>query len=137
MDSGFRPTESYSIVLVISPLNALIMDQATKVKECGLKACILKANRVALDGEDDDGEQVCFSEPLQNLKNFQLIFAHLEALFENKAIMKLLKTTELQRCMRAIVVDETHLLVDWYACEFYYQTSCCFLNHTYRNHTTP
>ena len=137
MDSGFRPTETNSIVLVISPLNALIRDQVTKVRECGLKACILKADRVALDGEDDDGEQVCLSEPLQNPKNFQLIFAHPEALVENKAIMKLLKTTELQRRMRAIVVDETHLVGDWYACEFYYQTSYCFLNHTYRNHTTP
>ena len=137
MDSGFRPPESYSIILVISPLNALIRDQVTKVRECGLKACILKADGVALDGEDDDGEQVCLSEPLQNLKNFQLIFAHPEAVVENKAIMKLLKTTELQRRMRVIVVDETHLVVDWYACEFYYQTSYCFLNHTYRSHTTP
>ena len=138
MDSGFRPTETNSIVLVILPLNALIRDQVTKVRECGLKACILKADRVALDGEDDDGEQVSLSEPLQNLKNFQLIFAHPEALVdENKAIMKLLKWTELQRRMYAIVVDEAHLVVDWYACEFYYQTSYCFLNYTYRNQTTP
>ena len=27
MDSGFRPTETNSIVLVVSPLNALIRDQ--------------------------------------------------------------------------------------------------------------
>ena len=59
---------------------------------------------MALGGEDDDGEQVCLSESMQNLKNFQLIFAHPEALVENKAVMKLLKTTELQRRMRAIVV---------------------------------
>ena len=37
MDSGFSPTETNSIVLVISPLNALIRDQVTKLRECGLK----------------------------------------------------------------------------------------------------
>ena len=114
VESGFRPTETKAIVFVVSPLNALIRDQVTKLRECGLKACILKGDRVALDGEDDDGERVCLSEPLENLKNFQLIYAHPEALVDNKAIMQLLKTEEFQRRVRAIVVDEAHLVVDWY-----------------------
>ena len=38
MDSGFRPTETNLIVSVVSPLNALITDQVTKLRECGLKA---------------------------------------------------------------------------------------------------
>ena len=75
---------------------------------------ILKADRVSLDGGDDDGERVCISEPLENLKNFQLIYAHPEALVENKEVMKLLKTTEFQRRVPAIVVDEAHLVVEWY-----------------------
>ena len=50
MDSGFRPTETNSIVLVVSPLNAFLRDQVTKLRECGLIACILKSDRVALDG---------------------------------------------------------------------------------------
>ena len=75
---------------------------------------------MALNGGDDDGEQVSISEPLENLNNFQLIYAHPEALVENKEIMKLLKTTEFQRRVRAIVVDEAHLVVEWYVCEFYY-----------------
>ena len=48
MDSGFRPTVANSIVLLVSPLNALIRDQVTKHRECGLKACILKGG--SLDG---------------------------------------------------------------------------------------
>ncbi|CAH3170037.1 unnamed protein product [Porites lobata] len=40
---------------------------------------------------------------------FQLIFAHTEALVGNKNVIKLLKTAEL----KAIVVDEAHLVVDW------------------------
>ena len=35
MDSGFKPTETNSIVLVVSPLNALIRDQVTKLRQCG------------------------------------------------------------------------------------------------------
>ena len=50
MDSDFRPTEANSIVLFVSHLTALIRDQVTKLRECGLKACILKGDRVALDG---------------------------------------------------------------------------------------
>jgi len=111
MDSGFRPTETNLIVLVVSPLNALIRDQVTKLRECGLKVCILKGDHVALDGEDNNREQVCISEPLENPKNFQLIYAHPEALVENKAVMKLLKSTEFQRRVRAVVVDEAHLVV--------------------------
>ena len=118
MSCGQEPTvgETNSIVLVISPLNALIRDQVTKLRASKLKACILKADRVALDGEDRDREEVdvSSSEPLENLKNFQLIFAHPEAVVENKRIIKVLKTAEFQSRLKAIVVDEAHLVVDWY-----------------------
>ena len=46
---------------------------------------------------------------LETLTEFQLIFAHPEALVGNKNVIKLLKTAEL----KAIVVDEAHLVVDW------------------------
>ena len=50
--SGFwLQTEANSIVLLVSHLNALMLrDQVTRLRECGLKACILKGDRVALDG---------------------------------------------------------------------------------------
>ena len=50
---------------------------------------------------------------LENLTEFQLIFAHPEALVGNKNVIKLLKTAELKNRMKAIVVDEAHLVVDW------------------------
>ena len=49
----------------------------------------------------------------ENLKEFQLIFAHPEALEGNKNVIKLLKTAEFKNRMKAIVVDEAHLVVDW------------------------
>ena len=56
----------------VSPLNALI-------KETGLRTCILKADRVASDYQDIDEDSVSSSEELENLTNFQLLYAHPEA----------------------------------------------------------
>jgi len=50
---------------------------------------------------------------IENLKEFQLIFAHLEALVGNKNVIKLLKTAEFKNHMKAIIVDEACLVVDW------------------------
>ena len=131
MDYGHEPAVdgcSTSIVLVISPLNALIRDQVTKLRSSGLKACILKADRVAFDDEDRDEVSVSSSagEPLENLKNYKLIFAHPEALVENKRVMKILKTEEFQTGLKAIVVDEAHLVVDWYVnVDLYIITNKC------------
>ena len=44
-----RPSTAAAIVLVFSPLNALIRDQVVKLRESGMKAWILKGDRVALD----------------------------------------------------------------------------------------
>ena len=51
MDSGQRPTQKKSVVLVVSPLNALIRNQVTKLKQSGLKVCILRGDRVEGDEE--------------------------------------------------------------------------------------
>ncbi|KAK2554247.1 ATP-dependent DNA helicase Q-like 2 [Acropora cervicornis] len=114
MDSGQRPTQKKSIVLVVSPLNALIRDQVTKLKQSGLKACILKGDRVEGDEEERKQEQegLAFSA-IENPREFQLIFAHPEALVGNKNVIKLLKTTEFKNRIKVIVVDEAHLVVDW------------------------
>ena len=109
------PTErGKSIVIVISPLNALIKDQVTKLRETGLRACILKADRVASDFQDIEEVFISSSEELENLTNFQLLYAYPEALVESRQVLKLLKKEEFQNRIRAIVVDEAHLVVDWY-----------------------
>ena len=96
------------------PLNALIRDQVTKLKQSGLKACILKGDRVEGEEEERKEEQEGLAvSAIENLKEFQIIFAHPEALVGNKNVIKLLKTAEFQNRMKAIVVDEAHLVVDW------------------------
>ena len=104
-----------AIVLVFSPLNALIREQVIKLREIGMKACILKGDRVALDVEDAEEVHVSLStaEPLESLKDFHLICCHLEAVVENKREVKIFKTTESQRRSQAVVVDEAHFVIDW------------------------
>ena len=110
MHSGRRPTQKKSIVLVLSPLNALIMDQVTKLKlQSGLKACILKGDHVEGEEERKEEQEGLAFSAIENLKEFQLIFAHPEALVGKKDVSKLLKTVEFKNRMKAIVVDETHL----------------------------
>ena len=113
MDSGQRPTQKKSIVLVVSPLNASIRDQVTKLKQSGLKACILKGDHVEGEEEERKEQEGLAFSAIENLKEFQLIFAHPEALVANINVIKLLKTAKFKNCMKAIVVDEAHLIVDW------------------------
>ena len=113
MDSGQRPTQKKSIVLVVSPLNALIRDQVAKLKQSGVKACILKGDRVEGDEERKEEQEGLAFSAIENLREFQLIFAHPEALVGNKNVIKLLKTTEFKNRIKVIVVDEAHLVVDW------------------------
>ena len=45
---------------------------------------------------------------------------------ENKRVMKILKTEEFQTGLKAIVVDEAHLVVDWYVnVDLYIITNKC------------
>ena len=107
---GSSSAEKFT-VLVISPLNALIRDQIVKMREVGLNVCVLKGDRVS----DDDGEDVSVDVPLETLldKTYDLLFAHPEVLVDSKKVAKVLKSPAFKRKVRAIVVDEAHLVIDW------------------------
>ena len=69
-----------------------------------------------MEGDDEERKEeqegLAFSA-IENLREFQLIFAHPEAFVGNKNVIKLLKTTEFKNRIKVIVVDEAHLVVDW------------------------
>ena len=69
-------------------------------RETGLRACILKADCVASDYQDIEEVSISSSEELENLTNFQVLYAHLEALVESR------QKGEFQNRIQAIVVDE-------------------------------
>ena len=95
--AGGHPTENKSVVLVVSPINALIKDQVTKLRQRGLR------DRV-------DAEEVFFSntiEPLESLWRYQLVFAHSEVLVDNKMIVT--KVTSVRKTY------ELALTIFWHA----------------------
>ena len=113
--------------MVVSPLNALIRDQVTKLKQSGLRACILKGDHVEGEEEERKEEQegLAFSA-IENLKEFQLIFAHPEALEGNKNVIKLPKTAEFKNRMKAIVVDEADISLLTGECYMHVFVVVCF-----------
>ena len=65
---------------------------------------------------DDGGEDVSLTVPLETLLNtslYDLSFAHPEVVIDSRKIAKLLKNPAFKRKVRAIVVDEAHLVIDW------------------------
>ena len=86
------PSTTAAIVLVFSRLNALIREQVIKLRESGMKACILKGDRVALDAEDAEKEvvHVCL-KPLESLKDFHLIFVTQRLWLKTSESLKSLK----------------------------------------------
>ena len=90
-------------VLVISPLNALMVDQISKLKEL-LNVSVIKASR----------EQTTCTVSLydQLTQPSKIIFAHPEALLEDKIVFQtILKSKEYH--LKAIGVDEAHLVIEW------------------------
>ena len=76
--------------------------------------------RVGEEEERKEEQEGFAFSALENLvKEFQLIFAHPEALVGNKNVIKLLKTAEFKNRMKAIVVDEAHLVVDRWVLHVY------------------
>lgn len=105
-----------STVIVISPLNALMRDQIVKLKEGGLNVCVLKGDRMAsTDVYGNGDEEVSVDVPVEILVNtsYDLIFAHPEVLVDNKKVLKILKSPQFKEKVKAIVVDEAHLVIDW------------------------
>lgn len=87
-----------SSVIVVSPLNALMEDQISKVE----------GNVKVMKVTDD-------AVGLANLKvSPQILFAHPEVLLENRKIFsEVLRSKIYKEHVKATVVDEAHLIVEW------------------------
>lgn len=85
-----------SITIVISPLNALMRDQISKLDH--LEALILDGSKKSLE--------------LAREGKLDILFSHPEVLLE-KSTKSILKRPAFQKNVRCIVVDEAHLVDDW------------------------
>ena len=101
-----------SVVLVISPLNALMHDQIAKLSERGISACMIQRHGVMVYGKEDDFIQL----PLEQLANpkFQLIYMHPEVCVHERKVISFFNSSIYQERVRCVVVDEAHLVLNWY-----------------------
>ena len=105
-----------SIVLVVSPLNALIDDQLNKLKSAGVNCTSLRVCGDKVDGAFEEKIRVVphipRAEDLQ-VGKFELIFTHPEVTVSNRQCRDLFLSAYYQRNVRAVVVDEAHCIIEW------------------------
>ena len=102
-----------AIVLVVSPLNALMRDQISKLNERGVSSFMVQGNLVRV--EDSRGEEYRASLPIEALKDpcCRILFLHPEVCVNDKKFFALLKSPIYQRRVKCVVVDEAHLIKEW------------------------
>ena len=103
---GREPEKEESLVIVVSPLNALMRDQVQKLEQY-LNVCILQI-------ADEEGQKSDDIQVPNNLHKCSLVFGHPEVFVDCRNETKILRTKEFQRRVQAIVVDEAHLVHQWY-----------------------
>lgn len=82
---------------MVSPLNALMQDQVEKLMAF-TNVCVMKASTDLSDSSSDLRQSA------------QIIFAHPEVFVQSQVM----RDTTLQKRVRAVVVDEAHLIEEWY-----------------------
>lgn len=92
-------SEAKSIVIVVSPLNALIDDQINKLSSVGVACTSLR-----VCGADIE-ERIFAIDDIQTGK-FELIFIHPEVAVSNRQCRDLFLSSYYQRNVRAVVIDE-------------------------------
>lgn len=98
---GFAELEGKSIILVVTPLVAIIDTQVTELKQRGISAINL-ANEV----HDDTMKQL-------HAGKFQVIFGTPETWVGTNKWMKMLKSEVYQKKLIGIVADEAHCVPKW------------------------
>ena len=100
IEAGGPPVQNRAITLVISPLNALMHDQISKLDYLG--AHILEGTKKSIE----------LAQQLAYEGKLQIMFSHPEVILEKRTKL-MLKTSAFQKNVRSIVVDEAHLVDDW------------------------
>ena len=125
--SKLNQSPQKSIILVVTPLNALVDDQLKILTHRGISSTVLKSKKRVSDADEDqelDSDTVDNenshgltndSETLGNLKEgkCRIIFSHPEAFISCKEGRMLLLSKVYQERVMACVIDEAHLVEEW------------------------
>lgn len=95
-------SKPFSIVIVISPLISLMIDQVSRMETLGIKAAFV-------------GEGQTSSTVITDVKNglYNIVFISPEAILES-SWRYMLNTEVYQNCLSTLVIDECHCIEEWY-----------------------
>ena len=88
----------HSIIVVVSPLTSLMIDQVTKFSSKGLKAAFV--------GDKDNAEI--------QLGAFQLVYISPELMVSSASWREMFRTVVYKENLMCLAVDEAHLVEKWY-----------------------
>ena len=94
----------YSVIIVISPLKALMREQVLILRAKGLSVI-----QVSGDSEDIEQEKANTSKG-----RFQVIYTSPEILLANKEWADVFQSRPLRQRLVGIVIDEAHCIKKWY-----------------------
>ena len=108
-------SNNHAVVIVVSPLNALIENQIQRSHQGNIKAGILNVKK----GKDNEDLRLNFVGTDSFLRDalYDIIYMHPEAFLSCKEGMELLQSVPYQDSVRAIIVDEAHCILEWYVSE--------------------
>ena len=95
-----------SIVIVVSPLTALMLDQVDKITRCGQTAALLQVVDQGFSVHGDSEENVRGGR-------VAVLFGHPELFLSSTSVRDMLLSDVYQRNVVSIVADEAHCIVEW------------------------
>ena len=106
LDRTSAPLSRRSVVLVISPLVSLMINQVSYLQSVGVGAAILSGNTGV-----DKQLQATPSDVVQG--KYRLLYSSPEALFSTDQWTDLMMEPPLRDCLAAIAIDEAHCVYKW------------------------
>ena len=103
-----------SVVIIVTPINALMEDQIKRIKSWGFRASIFNVKEQLEEEETElSGDfLLCEKESLKDAK-YNFVFAHPESFLSCKFGRDLLNSSSYQQNICAIVIDEAHCILEW------------------------
>ena len=95
----------YSVIIVISPLKALMKEQVLILKAKGLSV-------IQVSGDSEDMEQDLKANTSKG--RYQVIYASPEILLANKEWADVFQSPALRQHLVGIIIDEAHCIKKWY-----------------------
>ena len=108
---GRSNVDCKSVVLVVSPLVSLMVDQVTSLRSAGVGAAILRGAGFPSGGRLTD--KLLVDERDIERGKFSLLFGNPEAIFESERWRELLLGDPLHQQVVALAVDEAHCVHKW------------------------